>query len=215
MSIDRENNDDDDHESGIWVMEEHALTIPNFSGNCDIVLDTGATNHIFHDKSMFLSILPSDKSVVNASGQQILVSGVGTVKFKVYDHQDKTSFKDITMESVLPVPFCTKNLVSGIQLVSKGFGIKSSDGGLSVVSRHGVLIATAQPKGGLFCFNTVSSSYVTPPAKASSRSDVLISQHINSSTIKLMHQRFAHVGSHILEKVNVLELKIPRINSKS
>ncbi|KAI1003371.1 hypothetical protein K3495_g4836 [Podosphaera aphanis] len=49
-------------EGGVWIMEDHAFFSQGNSRNDDVVLDTGATNHIFHDKTLFSSFF-SDKEV--------------------------------------------------------------------------------------------------------------------------------------------------------
>ncbi|KAI0995828.1 hypothetical protein K3495_g12351 [Podosphaera aphanis] len=135
--------DDDSTESGAWIMEEQVLMAPKCSKGGDVVLDTGATNHIFHDESRFLSISPCDKSVLNASGQSIPVSGIGKVQFRVFDFESENSSKVITMENVLFVPSCTKNLVSGIQLLSRGFRIRSMCHGTKYSLRHVVYHVTS------------------------------------------------------------------------
>ena len=48
-----------------------------------MVLDSGATHHIFHDKSLFKNLSPIDKRVQTASGQIIIVAGIGSVNFNV------------------------------------------------------------------------------------------------------------------------------------
>lgn len=130
-------------------MEEHALISDESKWNFDIVLDTGATNHIFHNKSLFHSMATTNKSVNIASGHSIPVSGVCNVRFEIYDYRSGRSRKTIEMNNVWYVPSCTRNLVSGVQLVSKGFNICSSNGGVSVLSPTGDVIATARLKGGL------------------------------------------------------------------
>ena len=149
----------DEKQHGVWVMEEFALSSVNLKNN-DVVLDTGATNHIFHDRNLFCSLIPSNKSVTTASGDSISVSGIGRVRFEIFDYPTGKLSKWIEIENVWYVPSCTRNLVSGNQLLSKGLEIKSSDGSFVVLSSDGKVIATARPKGGLFCFNTKHFSYI-------------------------------------------------------
>lgn len=202
-------------EPGAWVLEEHALISHGNSKGLEIVLDTGATNHVFHDRSLFLTIASCNKHIVNASGQLIAVSGAGRVQFRVYDYLNNYSSKIITMEDVLYVPSCTKNLVSGIQLFNKGLKIETSNEGLSVLSSKGVVIATAKPKGGLFCFNTIPYTvYNDSSSKAPENGKILISPNQQKSTSELIHHRFAHVGSHLLDKICVSDLKLPSLTSK-
>ncbi|KAI1007401.1 Retrovirus-related Pol polyprotein from transposon TNT 1-94 [Podosphaera aphanis] len=204
------NDSAEDTQEGIWIMEEHALVSDESIRNSDVVLDTGATNHIFHDKSLFHSMTTTSKSVNTASGHSIPVSGVGNVRFEIYDYRGGRSRKTIEMNNVWYVPSCTRNLVSGMQLVSKGFNICSSNGGVSVLSSTNDVIATARPKGGLFCFNTAPGAHAI---RSKSLSNALITQDEVRGTTELLHHRFAHAGSHLLEKINVSETSIlkPRL----
>ena len=202
-------------QSGAWIMEEFALLTAHPDKGYDVVLDTGATNHIFNDRSMFTSMVPCEKNIINASGQLVPVSGIGSAQFQIFDYVNKNSSKIITMENVWYVPSCTKNLVSGVQLFANGFIISSSNGGLSVVTKNGGIIATARPKGGLFSFNTSPSSYTAPSSTYSlNQSDVLLSQNMLRLTNELVHQRFAHVGTDILSKLNVSDLDLVSLRSK-
>ena len=208
------NDDTMTSQPGAWVMEEHGM-ISHEIKDSDIVLDTGATNHIFHDRTKFFSVAPCEKYIVSASGQRISVSGVGKVSFKVFDYKSPNLSKVITMENVWFVPSCTKNLVSGIQLLSKGYAISTVNGGLSVLSSNGNVIATARPKGGLFCFNTNPSLYSAVPLPSSpDNCEILISQNVQKSATDLIHHRFAHVGSHFLKRIDVSRLSIPIIKKK-
>ena len=64
---------DNDDQSGAWVLEESALISSTTKKSSDIELDTEATNHIFHDKFLFVSISPTNKSVATASGESVPV----------------------------------------------------------------------------------------------------------------------------------------------
>lgn len=128
---------------------------------------------------MFVSMAPSSKSVVSASGHLIPVSGIGQVQFRVFNYDNEHSSKVIIMENVWYVPSCTKNLVSVVQLFSKGFKIGSMNEGLSVISRSGLVVATARPRGGLFYFNTISSSNIS--GSFPGQSDIFLSENLQAS----------------------------------
>ena len=136
----------DDDQSGMWVVEDHIFSSISCSKDDDVILDTGATNHVFHDSAKFYSMKKITKSIRTASGDLIPVTGVGCVRFKVFDYLTGEESKVISIEDVWCVPSCTKNLVSGTQLLKKGFKIQSSNGGLSVCYTAGQIIATARPK---------------------------------------------------------------------
>lgn len=112
------------------------------------------------------------------------------------------NYKTIKLDDVWYLPTCTKNLVSGSKLVSKGFQIKTNKNNLGIYSSDDKNIANAQMKEGLFCFKTIhpseiaSTLSVTPP----SSNRVLISQNDKESTSELVHHRFAHVGTSLMKK---------------
>ncbi|KAI0998364.1 hypothetical protein K3495_g9830 [Podosphaera aphanis] len=188
---------------GMWMIEDHALSSTATRSDDDIVLDTGATHHIFRDESLFTTMSPYQKSVRTASGNIESVSGIGSVEFRIFDLQDPTRSKTIKIEDVWYLPNCTKNLVSGSQLVSRGLHIKSSPYGLGVYTSQGVIAATARPKDGLFCFNTASNASVTPQ----NLPKVFLSDDVKKTVTELIHNRFAHAGLAALRKIDTTQLK--------
>ncbi|VCU40418.1 Bgt-20156, partial [Blumeria graminis f. sp. tritici] len=61
------------------------------------------------------------------------------------------------------LPSCTKNLVSGSQILSAGYKMRFSNSGIGIFEAKGRLTATARLRNGLFHFNVIS-----PPAVLSS-----------------------------------------------
>ncbi|VDB90564.1 Bgt-51627 [Blumeria graminis f. sp. tritici] len=93
-----------------------------------------------------------------------------------------------------------------MQLLSKCFQVQSSNDGFGIFSPDGKIIASARPKGGLFCFNTLSSSSV--PAK------VMLSKNCQRDATEFLHHRFAHVGPQLLGSISVPSLKLPTLKGK-
>ncbi|KAI0999207.1 hypothetical protein K3495_g8989 [Podosphaera aphanis] len=194
----------------MWMIEVLALSSTTTRSDDDIVLDTGATHHIFHDESLFTTMSPYQKSVRTASANIESVSGIGSVEFRIFDLQDPTRSKTIKIEDVWYLPNCTKNLVSGSQLVSRGLHIKSSSHGLGVYTAQGIIAATARPKDGLFCFNTASNASVT----SQNLPKVFLSDDVKKTVTELIHNRFAHAGLAALRKIDtVIGWKITRDRS--
>ncbi|KHJ35971.1 hypothetical protein EV44_g3455 [Erysiphe necator] len=131
---------------GAWMMEEQSLISIRSVCESDLVFDTGTTNHTLNDQRLLVRIDPVEKLILKASGDSNPVSRVGNVEFKVFNYENEKLFKVIKMEDFWYVPKCTKNLVSGVWLLSKGYQIKSSNGGLSVMSGDSKIIATAKQK---------------------------------------------------------------------
>ncbi|KAF5192915.1 hypothetical protein FRX31_017498, partial [Thalictrum thalictroides] len=199
----------DNQNGSAWIIQDYALASGHVKNDDDVVLDTGATNHIFHDESLFTTLSPSNNSVQTASGVCIPVTGIGSVNFRIFNYNNEFESKVIQVDNVWLVPSCSKNLVSGTQLLSKGFKIISTNSGLGVYSTAGELIATAKPKGGLLCFNT------TPSLRAVEIPSTLISKGVQQKSTKLLHNRFAHIGSHFLKNIPVKNLGLPLEKSKN
>ncbi|KAI0992523.1 hypothetical protein K3495_g15662, partial [Podosphaera aphanis] len=85
---------------GLWMVEQYALSSTPARQHNDVVLDTGATHHIFYDKSLFTSMSSISASVQTAAGQRLSVSGVGSVEFYVYDFEDHKRRKMIKIDDV-------------------------------------------------------------------------------------------------------------------
>ncbi|RKF84495.1 hypothetical protein GcM1_087003, partial [Golovinomyces cichoracearum] len=171
----------------------------------NIVLDPGAANHVFHDSLNFYSIRNFTKSIKTASGDLIPVTSIGIVRLEVIDYSSEKRSKVIEMEDVWYIPSCTKNLVSGGQLLKKNLNIRSSNRGLSVYSKSGKVVATAYPRGGLFCFNT--NPMLSHDLKVLR---TMLSDESQISVTGLLQHRFAHMNPSILQNIDVSEFK-PKI----
>lgn len=147
---------------GVWMAGDNVFSR---SGNIstDVVLDTGATRHIFCDKAAFVTFRPTRKSIQTASGQNLTVSGIGSVEFRVLNFTKPKITKVVHFDNVWYVPECTKNLLSGTQLLAENFGISSNSKGLSITTSDGKVYATARPICGLFRFNTSRFPYYSTP----------------------------------------------------
>ena len=73
----------DNPKGSAWIVQDQPLNAGYVKedSDSDIVLDTGATNHIFNDESLFTTLTPSNNSVQTASGVCIPVTGIGSVEF--------------------------------------------------------------------------------------------------------------------------------------
>lgn len=196
----------DSSTDGLWMVEQYALSSTAARQHTDVVLDTGATHHIFYDKSFFTSMSPISTSVQTAAGQRLSVSGVGSVEFRVYDFEDHKRYKIIKIDDVWYLPECTKNLISGPQFLAKGFEIHSNIRGLGLYTSDQKLLATAHIKDGLLCLNT--SPHSSSSVDSADSSNFLFPESLENAT-KLIHFRFAHAGPHLLKKLDVSRLKIP------
>lgn len=188
----------DEESAGTWIIEEDYAFYSGPNSE-DVIFDTGATRHIFHDKSLFTSISPIKRSVQSASGHLSSVLGIGSVSFKVYELSGHNVSKTITLEDVWYLPSCTRNLVSGSQLITKGYHIKTNKYGIGIYSSNDIPLATARQINGLFCFNTTqpNTRFLYPKTP-----DTALTSHTSKESIaKLIHHRFAHVGHTVIQKL--------------
>lgn len=81
----------------------------------EFVADSGATDHMCHDKSVFETMLDCSRRIKLANGESINASGRGTVKVRCYNGQN---WIDREMLNVLYVPKLKYNLFS----MTKGAG---------------------------------------------------------------------------------------------
>ncbi|XP_060200506.1 uncharacterized protein LOC132628757 [Lycium barbarum] len=85
------------------------------------LIDSGCTNHMTYDKSLFKELKSTEISKVRiGNGDQILVEGKGTVVIK-------TSSGNKTILDVLYVQNIDQNLLSICQLIEKGFKVSFDD----------------------------------------------------------------------------------------
>lgn len=141
-------------------------------------------------------------------------------------------FKTICLENVWYIPSCTKNLRSGSQVFSTGFGIHSSSSGPCITQGPDVIIATSYLKDGLFNLNFVSSSYLsssisylsstknTPSLSHdnipfSTSNSTLLTLDNCSDPVLLFHNRFAHVSPRLVLRIRILDEMPANLKSKS
>lgn len=94
-----------------------------------------------------------------------------------------------------------------------GYKICTSGRGLSVQTGNGQAIATARTKSGLFCFNT---SISTSDNKSKNLSIAnAVSPDIQDSATRLFHNRLAHVGSHLLDGIDLSRFKLKIFKSRA
>lgn len=62
---------------GAWKLVESIIFSNSTQNTNDVILNTGATHHIFHEKSLFTSTSQITMSVQTVAGQLLPVVGVG------------------------------------------------------------------------------------------------------------------------------------------
>ncbi|KAI1003733.1 hypothetical protein K3495_g4471 [Podosphaera aphanis] len=187
---------------GVWIVSDENILSTTDSQSKEIILDTGASHHIFNNRTLFVSMSPIKNPIQTASGETMSVSGISPVRFRVFDFEKKNRSKVIEVSDVWYLPNCTKNLISGSQFTSQGPRISSNDRDIGVYSSGGKNLATAHLKNSFFYFNTL------PDLSDNKSSESFLSQRVNELITEPVNHCFAHVGSKALKQINFSQLHI-------
>ncbi|MBW0534709.1 hypothetical protein O181_074424 [Austropuccinia psidii MF-1] len=125
----RKSADPETHQTGLealFTSKEITTTTPLSS----LVIDCGATHHMFHDRNLFknLVLCPDEKIATSDPSSNLLCKGRGSVEISINN-------KIFQLENCLYVPRLTRNLVSLLDLCSEPITITRN--GLSFcLSKH-------------------------------------------------------------------------------
>jgi hypothetical protein len=175
-------DDDDYHSSHICLMAKGEKAYS--SGGSSWVLDSGCTNHMTGERSMFSSYSPttdSSENIIFGDNSKGDVIGLGKVAITL-EH---------SISDVLHVDSLSYNLLSVSQLCEKGFNCLFTDKGVEVFSREdSSIVFTGRLKNKLYLvdFNKSEPTLET----------CLVAK---SSMGWLWHRRLAHVGMRNLAKL--------------
>ncbi|XP_060182940.1 uncharacterized protein LOC132612881 [Lycium barbarum] len=147
-------NESQKHEADARVVDEeekdHLFVAMCISSKVSInswLIDSGYTNHMTYDKSLFKELKPTEISKVRiGNGDQILIEGKGTVVIK-------TSSGNKTILDVLYVPNIDQNLLSICQLVEKRFKVSFEDKHCFINDVTGKEILKIKMRGKNFSFD--------------------------------------------------------------
>ncbi len=117
--------------SGIREVGQMVIAVSGGTLGLELLLDCGATSHMFTQRECFDAYTSSDKGFVTVGGRnRVPVVGQGTVKFRAKLPQGITT---VILHNVLHVPHLGANLVSLGALQRNGATIQSDDGGLIIM----------------------------------------------------------------------------------
>ncbi|MBW0498455.1 hypothetical protein O181_038170 [Austropuccinia psidii MF-1] len=101
----------------------------------ELLIDCGATHHMFSDKSIFTELIftPEEKIATSDPRRNLTCKGKGTVKIEV-------NKKLLTLHNCLYVPNITKNLVSLLELCTKLITIEKTGATFQLLNNNQVLL---------------------------------------------------------------------------
>lgn len=171
-----------------------AAAIPSLSGMC--ILDTGASEHIFCDRSLFCeysaySSSSAGPTIVFGDGKHASAIGHGSIMLPTSADSEYDAFK---LGKVLYVPDAAANMLSVSQLLDVGL-IVSFGPTSATVTFHGRPVAIAQRDKSGWVIPAVSQATArSPPATAAV---AVASTQIADA--QLWHARFGHTAYSSLE----------------
>ena len=136
------------------------------------LLDTGASYHMTHDRSLLTDFKATPNTPVGGIGGQLTSPGYGTVRLLC---RTPTGGRSLKIHNVLYVPGCQFNLLSFSQLQQSGCPLTVTPEGFSI-GNNGIHAVRQQ---GLYMLQ------LEKPVACLS---------VNPDTLKMWHERLGHVG---------------------
>jgi len=157
-------------------------------GAAEFLLDSAATAHIAHNRSLFENYTPcTDNSVVITGAGSLPVAGYGTVL--VTDPDKNATF---ALHGVMHVPDCPVNIFSTTELNLEGGTFATTRSTATIRASSGNTLTTTQNYKGIF---------ILPALLPSSVCYI----HLTNDSLETWHRRFGHVGYDTLKRIVTLK----------
>ncbi|MBW0542269.1 hypothetical protein O181_081984 [Austropuccinia psidii MF-1] len=129
----RKSSEAETHQTGLEALLTYQRS--SFSSASTLVIDCGATHHMFSDKSIFTELIltPEEKISTSDPRSKLTCKGKGTVKIEV-------NKKLLTLNDCLYVPNITKHLVSLLELCTKLITIEKMGATFQLLNDNQVLL---------------------------------------------------------------------------
>ena len=187
----RQLDDTDSDEVGLVVQHVLSTDVVNQQVDTDWIVDSGATCHVCHDRSLFTDLenLKQPLDIVLGDGRSLNATASGTVILTLESGSFKRKCK---FYDVLYVPELTYNLLSVSKAVGKGVSFTFKESECIIRDVNQKLIAVAMKVGSLYhvtCTKPKDHVYsVTKKADCLSKED-------------LWHRRYGHLGAKSLQQL--------------
>ena len=164
------------------------LGVSDFSKDKDSrwCVDSGATAHMCHDKSLFVELKPvSGVQVKLAANKAIDVLGSGTVCLNLNESK-------VRLEDTLYVPELRANLLSVLKATKNGRKVIFNSYGARIINDYGKMIIKARKEGNLyFIEEEINTAQMVAPI---------------TSKLMLWHMRCGHLNENDLKKLASKEM---------
>ena len=193
-SVNTRGQSDDTESDEVGLGIQHALSadVVNKPTDTDWIVDSGATCHVCHDRSLFTELenLKKPLDIILGDGRTLNATGCGTVILILESDSLKRKCK---FYDVLYVPELTYNLLSVSKAVDKGisFTFRESECIIKDVNQNLITIATK-----------VGSLYHVACTKPKDHVYSVTKKKDSSSKEDLWHRRYGHLGVKSLQKLS-------------
>ena len=187
----RQLDDTDSDKVGLVVQHVLSTDVVNQQVDTDWIVDSGATCHVCHDRSLFTDLenLKQPLDIVLGDGRSLNATASGTVILTLESGSFKRKCK---FYDVLYVPELTYNLLSVSKAVGKGVSFTFKESECIIRDVNQKLIAVAMKVGSLYhvtCTKPKDHVYsVTKKTDCLSKED-------------LWHRRYGHLGAKSLQQL--------------
>ena len=192
-SVNTRGQSDDTDSDEVGLVFQHVLSadVANKQADTEWIIDSGATCHVCHDRSLFTELqnLKKPLDIILGDGRTLKATGCGTVILILESGSLKRKCK---LYNVLYVSELTYNLLSVSKAVDKGVSFTFSESKCVIKDINQRLIAVATKVGSLYrvaCTKPKDCVYsVAEKNDSSSKED-------------LWHRRYGHLGVKSLQQL--------------
>lgn len=171
-------------------------------GQADWVVDSGATNHMTDNRSIFTSFRP-------VNGPSITTAGKGSLQTTARGDVSIVAANgvQVTIKDVMYVPGLGHNLLSLAQLEDRGISYRSEKGRMEFV-RQGKVIGHATRRGRTYILSGVKEKGLGQGAAliaaqgAAPEGPAIAAPAITEEPFDLWHRRFGHLGQGKLRQLH-------------
>ena len=156
-----------------------------------ILVDTGASHHMCHDRSKFISLQPSSISTVTCGGGEIhQVEGQGTVCIQ-------GSRGKVSLHHVLYVPTLKVHLFSWSAASRRGANLRGGDGILDIVVQCRTVLRGVAKDGLFQVEGKLLKAHDVEPASLHTQG----AAHV-AATLDVWHKRLGHAGYQAIKQIH-------------